>query len=326
MYVSVWENDHTPHLNYYLSQKSPCEFSLRFSSTQHDVHFLNNSPVWSEIDNKLGFVFGYFKTAHHKPMGDVTAVKTLMRLRCVKLVHFVFKMLYKSTQSIVRIFVEVWRFDFTHNHPILRQVQLNIFSRVEGPIYAIVYYHYKLVKHWCFCLVVGPDLPTQSISTRRPGLFPLTLHVLVSFLKLAFFSVNTTSDIKVPKRTKKAPKPASTKQQQSHLRPKHYLNCIWLQRLHHSPTASFECAFQISRLHLFICKIAYACVHVSGPQSVQTDDGDDETVGCVVVESLSAWPRRPPASSPPSLCSHPSSIDHVAHYKSTVSWATLQVP
>lgn len=29
---------------------------------------------------------------------------------------------------------------------------------------------------------------------------------------------------------------------------------------------------------------------------------------------------------PPSLCSHPSSIDHVAHYKSTVSWATLQVP
>lgn len=178
-------------------------------------------------------------------------------------------------------------------------MQLNIFSRVEGPIYAIVYYHYKLVKHWCFCLVVGPDLPTQSISTRRPGLFPLTLHVLVSFLKLAFVSVNTTSDIKVPKRTKKAPKPASTKQQQSHLRPKHYLNCIWLQRLHHSPTASFECAFQISRLHLFICKIAYACVHVSGPQSVQTDDGDDETVGCVVVESLSAWPRRPPASSPP---------------------------
>lgn len=34
-------------------------------------------------------------------------------------------------------------------------------------------------------------------------------------------------------------------------------------------------------------------------QSIQTDDGDDENVGCVVVESLSAWPRRPPASSPP---------------------------
>lgn len=71
-------------------------------------------------------------------MGDVTAVKTLMRLRCVKLVHFVFKMLYKSTQSKVKMFVEVWRFDFTHNYPILHQVQLNIFSWVEGPIYKIV--------------------------------------------------------------------------------------------------------------------------------------------------------------------------------------------
>lgn len=68
-------------------------------------------------------------------MGDVTAVKTLMRLRCVKLVHFVFKMLYKSTQSKV----------------------------VEGQVYKIDY-HYKLVKHWHFRSVVGPNLPTQSIS------------------------------------------------------------------------------------------------------------------------------------------------------------------
>ena len=59
LYVSLWENDPTFHLIYHLAKQFPNEFTVsvcRFksSSMQHDVAFINDCPIESEIDDKAG--------------------------------------------------------------------------------------------------------------------------------------------------------------------------------------------------------------------------------------------------------------------------------
>ena len=56
-YNSLWENDPTSNLSYYLSKLVSHEFMVsvsRFksSSIQHDVHFVNYGPIYLKIDNK----------------------------------------------------------------------------------------------------------------------------------------------------------------------------------------------------------------------------------------------------------------------------------
>jgi len=93
--------------------------------------------------------------------------------------------------------------------------------------------------------------------------------------------------------------------------------------------------FKSGHLNLFVCKIAPAsCVlllklQTDGDDADDDDDDDDDAGGedagvCCCGKPLSVA-LSPSCLFPTSLCSHPSSIDHVARHKSTVSRATLRV-
>ena len=64
-YVSLWENDPTSNLIYYLSKRFSNEFMVSFasllsSSTKHDVNFVNYDPVQSQTDDRTGEVLGSY--------------------------------------------------------------------------------------------------------------------------------------------------------------------------------------------------------------------------------------------------------------------------
>ena len=64
-YVSLWENDPTSHPSYDLSKQSTNEFmvsiaGLKSSSTQHDVHYVNDGPI--QRKNRLAFRHGCLLT------------------------------------------------------------------------------------------------------------------------------------------------------------------------------------------------------------------------------------------------------------------------
>lgn len=103
---------------------------------------------------------------------------------------------------------------------------------------------------------------------------------------------------------------------------KHHLDSIWFHCLIKSSAPDLHMLeYEGSHLHLFICKLGQA--HVLFCFLSTTDDEID--VGMLL---CTASQHAPVALLllPTPFCSHPSSIDHVAQYKSTVSWTTLQVP
>lgn len=81
----------------------------------------------------------------------------------------------------------------------------------------------------------------------------------------------------------------------------------------------FKVAILICLQYLQTCTGLCSCALLGSTDDEEEDEEEDVRM-CCCVEPL-CMPL-----SPSSLGSHPSSIDHVAHYKSTVSGATLQVP
>ena len=69
LYVSIWKNDPTSQLIYDLTEQFLNEFIvsiawLNASSKQPHTHFVNQGPVYSKVDDKVGFALGrgYFVT------------------------------------------------------------------------------------------------------------------------------------------------------------------------------------------------------------------------------------------------------------------------
>ena len=58
--VEAYEKTPTSHFIYYLDKRFPNEFMvsmarLKFSSIQHDVHFVSDDPIYSKTDYKAGY-------------------------------------------------------------------------------------------------------------------------------------------------------------------------------------------------------------------------------------------------------------------------------
>lgn len=115
----------------------------------------------------------------------------------------------------------------------------------------------------CFNLCLQFVAPRQN--PRLLTCTPLSIDSVYSRVTsdtCVAFSLNARSDIKALEGIKNIQKTASTKQQQG-VKASNTLPALYLASFSPSITNHwFEYAFQSSHLHLFVCKIAQACVHV----------------------------------------------------------------
>ena len=58
LHISLWENDPSSHLIYYLSDQIPGKFNFLITNFKYSFFFLNFGPISSKIGDKAGCALG----------------------------------------------------------------------------------------------------------------------------------------------------------------------------------------------------------------------------------------------------------------------------